>query len=123
MTIPFTLPYTSPDGTTRRPLADRVPECVPRYAVGPPSHTSWGIELPCEDEGAVGGPVDVAAALWRVAVEDWLLNHSDMRMSTMTVSINQEGGGAWTYRGDGPDLLHALNAAAHAVADALGVER
>lgn len=34
--IPFTQPFTAPDGTTRRPLAERVPECVPRDEKGHP---------------------------------------------------------------------------------------
>lgn len=160
MSVPFVHSYTAPDGTTRRPLIDRVPEIRPVRVVKSAkllgySLTPSGLEMDaaCTYEKY---PEPVESALWRCAVEDWLSTQScgccikdhtgtkfydespDGTKHTAAVVITWVTGGSLGLRGvdvewrddnrtadcffDGPTLLHALNAAAHAVADAMGVE-
>ena len=152
--IPFVLPFTAPDGSPRRPLAERVPECVPkrdettRLAAHPQFPANWAWVHSCDDKWCcryVVEPVPSleAAALWRCAVEDWLLAvpFTKGRQCYTRIHVMRNGPSfvakCFCVRededpndvavndsvGSGPDLLHALNAAAHAVADALGVER
>ncbi len=72
--IPFTQPYTEPGGIARRPLAERVPECVPRLACdpapmpNPPPNRKPGW---CYADDSMM-PAEAYSALWRVAVEDWI---------------------------------------------------
>jgi len=129
MSIPFTQPYTAPDGTKRRPLAERVPECVPKHCGigwvgGRPDQACLMGER--DESGAYypsAIPASVLSALWRVAVEDWLLGQSKCRW----INIEQHASYVVIWR-DGRQfaketMADALNAAAHAVADALGVPK
>lgn len=124
-------PFEMPDGSKRRALWERVPECRPDDngepvvldGVEPLRLLGWGREIIATD-GA-------AAALIRVAIEDWVGDH--LPDGDMAKGVAPEGGYwvgeyieqgydiACRTHGRGPTRLHALVHAAHAVADALGI--
>lgn len=130
MNIPFTHPYTAPDGTTRRPLCERVPECVPVIEGLLVNLDGIAMYAPFGYVETIGKPdsrqvarLSEAAsfALWRVAVEDWLLVNTPDCLLTL-VSGSDGFAACWPPNDPNamPTMLDALNAAAHAVADAIG---
>lgn len=129
---PYLSPFTMPDGSVRRPIVERVPECAPK-----------GISVETMEDGAfVTSFIDgeympherVALALCRVACEDWIRS-TPCDGYLMLMSIKYAGprqkvfysGEVMEERDEdgcefyGETIHHALNTAAHAVADALGV--
>jgi hypothetical protein len=138
--IPFIEPYTAPDGTTRRPLAERVPECVPK-SYGPPGFTlfkqvdvwtNWIFAWKRDEDGLIEECNEVddtsAAALWRVAVEDWI-QAMKWRGNPAPSIRSKEAFKFQVWNTLDPrelafihlDKTSALNAAAHAAADAMGI--
>lgn len=136
---PYLEPFTMPDGTTRRAIVERVPECRPRRAnvlgrvdLGTSAElvVMWtgdrcGWLTPGNRTDAAVSVDDTSAlALCRVACEDWLMKCGHV------ISLAAEGGG---YRNvNVPGILDvscgsmegihaALVHAAHAVADAKGI--
>lgn len=120
---PFTEPFTAPDGTTRRPLSERVPECVPKVSV--PTYAGIYI-IPEDPEGGVRAGNE---AIWRCSLEDWLLREQcPVEYQTMASDRHCISASQIECEDDWPDVSveaetmnEALNAAAHAVADARGV--
>jgi hypothetical protein len=123
MSVPFTQPFTAPDGSQRRPLAERVPECWPN-ALNTPQLSPPEARIDITSVVAANLFPDIAAALWRVAVEDWLLSSKDVWLGTDDVGSSVHIPGTLPPENGtsvGPKMAHALNAAAHAVADAMGI--
>ena len=123
MTIPFSQPYTAPDGSTRRPLWERCRDTRP-YCVSGYENVALAMDALSEESDAA------ALALSRVAVEDWLREDSSITLFPQDKNdpktghfleldghLPEEDRRAFT----GPSMAHALNAAAHAVLDAKGV--
>ena len=119
--IPFAEPYRAPDGSERRSLWTRVPETRPPNLTHEPGgcwHETVAFDAPISDTAA--------SALARVAVEDWLLkqncalHHWDdlWKVRLPTGMIDKR----YTWTTNHSTANAALNAAAHAVADAKGVE-
>lgn len=111
--ITFTQPYTDPDGTTRRPLAERVPECVPKHddlvaaLDGRILFSPLGyIQRPGEEAKIDGLCESASNDLWCAVAWNWILDHRQREDVTFE----------WF-----PSRIDCLNAAAHAVADAMGV--
>lgn len=148
---PYLSPTTMPDGSTRRPIVERVEEIRKAAGISHPSPDVMIGEYETDlifwhdRDDAVGHlprPV-VALALCRVAVEDWLIE-----IGSKKTTIGERlflgrftrilGGGGYkaamniapctefsdghtTQEAESTSIHAALNAAAHAVADALGV--
>lgn len=112
MSNPYFAPYTAPDGTTRRPIVERVPQ----------------LNQLDPDDGPYSREAELA--LCRCAVEDWIggevacLKHIhvkplDGRPHWHIWEWEKYATPASTH--EHADIHHALTSAAHAVADALGV--
>ena len=132
---PFAQPYCAPDGTTRRSLVIRVPECD-IGDLGDECISLADKHSPHRDR--------IAQALWRVAVEDWLMrqpvppaNPKGYRLMNaeraetrwLLVGLVLDHVPGFYVHDDTEDVYHeggsiaeVLNAAAHAVADQMGVE-
>lgn len=129
--------YTMPDGSRRRGLWVRVPDCQSHMVRFMRSDRSrW--ECWADAPGVLGMvqswhlcQTEVAEALIRVAIEDWL---ADNLLGAMVLDSQAAKGGysvayldrhEWemSTRGRGPSMLQALVAAAHEQADALGIPR
>lgn len=116
-------PFTMPDGSKRRALWERVPATRPmREYFSEGTRPLVYVDIPpgrgefCWEEIERGWVViQYATALVRVGIEDWLLRQKKRLL------LSSDGHGSTVFEYGGPTLLHALVAAAHARADALGV--
>lgn len=121
---PFAQPYTAPDGTTRRPLAERVPECVPTHdgrRLGQNGTGTLNLWFSINETWQVGivecASEQAIAALWRVSVSEWAKRY--------TGSYNEGSHNPAFYvveaivEGD----AKLLNSACHQIADSMVVEK
>lgn len=134
--IPFFAPFTAPDGSTRRPIVERVPECRPQ-SVGYMKDGRWTTE-----NGAtitiVPHPmmshlftchVSIASDLCCMACIRWVAQFQ--YVGKVKDGINGARWFCWSRYLDVKKAknypsysdAHALNALAHAVADELGIEK
>lgn len=142
-------PFAMPDGSTRRALWERVRETRTdglEFQDPPGEIAMWTIDtnLVADDEDheawkgdaeplevALILPTPVAAAVIRVATEDWIIaaghglelcDRAD-EADWPAVVVDWDGINTRSSVYEQPDLLSAIVLAAHAVADALGVGR
>jgi hypothetical protein len=107
---PFEVP--SVPMSKRRPLAERVPECVPR----PENSSTSAYDVLSGAGGCVHQ--ECFAPLWRASVEDWLKLH----LGSYTVCL----GNLQPHQFPGivfsaPNWLDVLNATGHYLADRYGI--
>lgn len=129
--------WTAPDGTKRRALVERCPEC--RSDLFREGFGKWGMQTHGEKSPPTGaytyiGALDerwsrFAANECRCKTEDWLMKI----VGEITLADHSPAGVARVTLGDsrltcsrlwaGESIHHALIAAAHAVLDSQGVPR
>lgn len=132
--------FSMQDGSKRRPLIERVPECRPAEIRDYELFDGAPI-FRIHESAMSGGPVnrcgccygDIAAKLFRCAVEDWLMYFEFLQLSRGWTGPNGEIeiSNVWLYHhrredatriaGEGTSVHDALCAAAHALADAQGI--
>lgn len=137
---PYFTPFTAPDGSTRRPIVERVPECrrlpsgadlcLPVDYENPKSKRPW---IWIRSRGDLCDSVEpkngVALALCRVACEDWLRSEfpcyfpkdENDRETGHFLELDHQYDENDRRLFNGPTIHHALVSAAHAVADAKGI--
>jgi len=142
---PYFQSYVMPDGSTRRPIVERVPECRPpglRFNDVPATVNNGefvhdDVEECCSVDGEDLGPgrvsEQIALALCRCACEDWIESQNMHPITSSGCTHNPESIAAvvvpengqlvplknLTRRGKTKD--DAIAALAHAVADAKGI--
>lgn len=154
---PYLSPTVMPDGSARRPIVERVPECRPKDDGTLPLTFVEGCVLKERRSGATVAEIakkngctkdrvrnllrkaEAKAvphiSILRVACEDWLrstacdgylmlmsITYAGPRQKVFYSGEVMEGRDEDDCEFYGETINHALNAAAHAVADALGVE-